>query len=152
MLMAIEGIDGAGKGTLTANLARLAAAAGVTTATLSFPRYQQTKFAALIGQYLNGRFGALERALGVQDRPDRLTGDDPPRGEAPPVADAVDLVAHGLGVIAPANEVRPDGVGFELVVDRKSRGPKGLGDDLAAGISISSKPPVMKITLHRLSW
>lgn len=59
MLVAIEGIDGAGKGTLTANLARLAGTTGVRMATLSFPRYQQTKFAQLIEQYLNGRFGAL---------------------------------------------------------------------------------------------
>jgi dTMP kinase len=60
MLVAIEGIDGAGKGTLTANLMRLAAADGLDAAALSFPRYEATRFARLIGQYLNGEFGALD--------------------------------------------------------------------------------------------
>lgn len=60
MLIAIEGIDGAGKGTLTAGLMRLAAEAGVDATSLSFPRYDDTRFARLIGQYLNGAFGALD--------------------------------------------------------------------------------------------
>ncbi len=60
MLVAIEGIDGAGKGTLAANLLALAADRGIDAGTLSFPRYDQTRFAKLIGQYLNGRFGALD--------------------------------------------------------------------------------------------
>lgn len=60
MLFAIEGIDGAGKGTLAKNLLRLARSGGVTAASLSFPRYGETRFAELIGQYLNGRFGALD--------------------------------------------------------------------------------------------
>ena len=59
MLLAIEGVDGAGKGTLARNLLARAAAAGLTAASLSFPRYEETRFAKLIAQYLNGRFGAL---------------------------------------------------------------------------------------------
>lgn len=59
MLVAIEGIDGAGKGTLAQGLLALAAAEGVTAASLSFPRYDETAFAALIAQYLNGRFGSI---------------------------------------------------------------------------------------------
>lgn len=60
MLVAIEGIDGAGKGTLTRNLLRLAKADGVDAVSLSFPRYDDTRFGKLIGQYLNGRFGRLD--------------------------------------------------------------------------------------------
>jgi dTMP kinase len=60
MLVAIEGIDGAGKGTLTRNLLRLAAADDVDAVSLSFPRYDETRFAKLIAQYLNGAFGALD--------------------------------------------------------------------------------------------
>ena len=40
----------------------------------------------------------LERRLEVEDRADRLPGDDPAGREAAPVADAVDLVADRLGV------------------------------------------------------
>jgi len=60
MLVAIEGIDGAGKGTLTRNLVRLAKADGVDAVSLAFPRYDDTRFGKLIGQYLNGRFGRLD--------------------------------------------------------------------------------------------
>lgn len=60
-LIAIEGIDGAGKGTLTRALAAAAEAAGRRVATLSFPRYRETRFSALIEQYLNGRFGGLKQ-------------------------------------------------------------------------------------------
>jgi dTMP kinase len=60
MLVAIEGIDGAGKGTLAANLMALAEAEAIDARSLSFPRYEETRFAKLIGQYLNGRFGALD--------------------------------------------------------------------------------------------
>jgi len=59
-LFAIEGIDGAGKGTLARNLLACAEAAGVRAAALSFPRYNETRFARLIADYLNGRFGRLE--------------------------------------------------------------------------------------------
>ncbi len=60
MLLNIEGIDGAGKGTLTRGLQALAEAAGYSVATLSFPRYTETRFAKLVGKYLDGQFGSLE--------------------------------------------------------------------------------------------
>jgi len=60
MLIAIEGIDGAGKGTLTRHLLERAEADGIAAASLSFPRYEQTRFSTLIAQYLNGRFGAVD--------------------------------------------------------------------------------------------
>jgi dTMP kinase len=60
MLVAIEGIDGAGKGTLTRNLLALAERDGVDAASLSFPRYEETAYSALIAQYLNGRFGKID--------------------------------------------------------------------------------------------
>lgn len=59
LLFATEGIDGAGKGTLARHLLARAAAAGVRAAGLSFPRYGETRFAHLIADYLNGRFGGL---------------------------------------------------------------------------------------------
>ncbi len=60
MIVAIEGIDGAGKGTLGRALEARAEAAGLRVARLSFPRYEETRFAVLIGQYLNGRLGGLD--------------------------------------------------------------------------------------------
>lgn len=59
MFVALEGIDGAGKNTLTEGLVARAAAAGLSCATLSFPRYQETAFGQLVGRYLNGEFGDL---------------------------------------------------------------------------------------------
>ena len=59
-LIAIEGIDGAGKGTQAELLRARFEAAGRSTALLSFPRYDETHFGGYIADYLNGRFGALE--------------------------------------------------------------------------------------------
>jgi dTMP kinase len=57
-LVAIEGIDGAGKGTqaraLVEQLARLHMMAG----SMSFPQYSETMAGGLIGSYLNGEFGS----------------------------------------------------------------------------------------------
>lgn len=61
MLLAIEGIDGAGKGTLCRELLALAKGAGIRAATLSFPRYEETQFAELIGRYLRGEMGAIDQ-------------------------------------------------------------------------------------------
>ena len=61
MLLAIEGIDGAGKGTLCRALLALAEGAGIRAATLSFPRYEKTQFAELIGRYLRGEMGAIDQ-------------------------------------------------------------------------------------------
>jgi dTMP kinase len=60
-LIAIEGIDGSGKGTQAALLRDALAARGLMTALISFPRYQETFFGARIGDFLNGRFGSLDQ-------------------------------------------------------------------------------------------
>ena len=59
-LIAIEGIDGSGKGTQAARLREALAARGLKAALISFPRYQETFFGGRIGDFLNGRFGSLE--------------------------------------------------------------------------------------------
>ena len=61
MLIAIEGIDGSGKGTQARQLYDRLIAEGTSAAVLSFPRYSETVFGGLIGDYLNGRFGTLEQ-------------------------------------------------------------------------------------------
>ncbi|MDC0176507.1 thymidylate kinase, partial [Planctomycetaceae bacterium] len=53
-LVAIEGIDGSGKGTQARQLVDRLTNNGVSTALLSFPRYSETLFGAAIGQFLNG--------------------------------------------------------------------------------------------------
>ena len=60
MLVAIEGIDGAGKHTQTQLLNQRAEAAGLSTGVLSFPRYGQTLMARSVADYLNGRFGEID--------------------------------------------------------------------------------------------
>jgi dTMP kinase len=57
LLLAIEGIDGSGKGTQAARLAETAAARGHRVATFSFPLYDDNPFSRAIGDYLNGAFG-----------------------------------------------------------------------------------------------
>lgn len=58
-LIAIEGIDGAGKGTQAGRLVQSLKDLGYRVDTLQFPRYSQTTFGAAIGDFLNGRFGSL---------------------------------------------------------------------------------------------
>jgi len=58
-LIAIEGVDGAGKRTQTELLGRALAARGVSCVTFSFPRYESF-FGKMIAGFLNGEFGALE--------------------------------------------------------------------------------------------
>ena len=58
-LIAIEGIDGAGKGTQAQRLCQRFEATGLRTKILSFPRYDKTQFGEFIGEYLNGEFGPL---------------------------------------------------------------------------------------------
>ncbi len=60
MIIAIEGIDAAGKGTQTRLLKERAEKMGLKVGMLSFPRYHQTTFAIQIAQYLNGGFGELD--------------------------------------------------------------------------------------------
>lgn len=59
-LIAIEGIDGAGKGTQADLLHKRLSAVGVGSKLLSFPRYSETRFGSFVGEYLNGRFGSLD--------------------------------------------------------------------------------------------
>ena len=60
LLLAIEGIDGSGKGTQAGRLADAARAAGHRVASFSFPRYDDNPFSRAIGDYLNGEFGGLD--------------------------------------------------------------------------------------------
>lgn len=60
-LIAIEGIDGSGKGTQSKRLSERLIAAGVSATVLQFPRYAETTFGSAIGDFLNGRFGSLEQ-------------------------------------------------------------------------------------------
>ena len=59
LLVAIEGIDGSGKGTQARRLHKRLSEAGVPSQLFSFPRYDQTLFGKAVGDYLNGRFGQL---------------------------------------------------------------------------------------------
>ncbi len=59
LLIAIEGIDGSGKGTQSARLVDQLNARGIITGTLQFPRYGATTFGQSIGDFLNGKFGEL---------------------------------------------------------------------------------------------
>jgi dTMP kinase len=60
-LVAVEGIDGSGKGTQSARLVEALQAQGLTAALVSFPRYQETRFGHQIGKFLNGAFGELHQ-------------------------------------------------------------------------------------------
>ncbi|MDB5345721.1 MAG: tmk [Schlesneria sp.] len=61
LLVAIEGIDGSGKGTQAACLLDSLRAEGTRCQLFSFPRYRDTQFGAKIGDFLNGRFGNLDQ-------------------------------------------------------------------------------------------
>jgi dTMP kinase len=58
--VAIEGIDGSGKGTQAALLVDTARAAGRTVAPFSFPLYDDNPFSVAVGDYLNGEFGGVD--------------------------------------------------------------------------------------------
>lgn len=58
-LIAIEGIDGAGKGTQAGRLVNALRETGLRVDSLQFPRYSATTFGSAIGDFLNGRFGSL---------------------------------------------------------------------------------------------
>ncbi len=60
-LIAVEGIDGAGKGTQARQLVERFNAMGVKATGLQFPRYSETTFGGAIGDFLNGRFGSLDQ-------------------------------------------------------------------------------------------
>ncbi|MFP6762627.1 MAG: dTMP kinase [Planctomycetaceae bacterium] len=61
MLIAIEGIDGSGKGTQARRLQEWLQTQGHTASLISFPRYSHTHFGATIGRFLNGEFGQLDQ-------------------------------------------------------------------------------------------
>jgi dTMP kinase len=60
MLIALEGIDGSGKGTQANVLADRLKTEGREVTVLQFPRYAETSFGKEVGRYLNGDFGTLE--------------------------------------------------------------------------------------------
>ncbi|WP_188939661.1 dTMP kinase [Nakamurella endophytica] len=62
-LVAIEGLDGSGKQTLTAALSRHVTAAGGRVATLAFPRYGADVHADLVRDALYGRLGDLSQSV-----------------------------------------------------------------------------------------
>ena len=79
---------------------------------------------------LEALFGRLERHRHVKNRLAVLLGDNPPRRERPPVADAVHVVDHGHRGIALAEEVAMQGVG-NPPLHRPARCDQRLGRDEA---------------------
>ena len=63
MLIAIEGVDGAGKRTLTDGLRGSLEADGKSVATLAFPRYGQSVTADVAAEALHGRHGDLASSV-----------------------------------------------------------------------------------------
>ena len=92
-LVAVEGLDGAGKATLVAAIADGARAAGATVATWAFPRYDADVHAALAGEALHGAHG--DTAAGVH--PMALLFALDRRDAAPALAAAV--AAHDLVLV-----------------------------------------------------
>jgi dTMP kinase len=62
-LIAIEGIDGAGKGTQAKMLVKNLQGLAMTVETMSFPAYEETEGAKLVARYLNGEFGDVAPEL-----------------------------------------------------------------------------------------
>ena len=63
MLIVIEGLDGAGKRTLTDGLRSAFEAAGKSVATLAFPRYGRSVHADLAAEALHGQHGDLSESV-----------------------------------------------------------------------------------------
>jgi dTMP kinase len=63
VLIAIEGVDGAGKRTLSQGLQRAFEAGGRSVTTLAFPRYGQSVTADLASEALHGRHGDLAASV-----------------------------------------------------------------------------------------
>ncbi|MGB5794498.1 MAG: dTMP kinase [Mycolicibacter algericus] len=63
MLIAIEGVDGAGKNTLTNGLRAAFEAAGKSVASLAFPRYGVSVTADVAAEALRGRHGDLAESV-----------------------------------------------------------------------------------------
>jgi len=60
-LIALEGIDGSGKGTQAAQLVQSLRQAGQRVELIGFPRYGETHFGRAVGDFLNGKFGSLQQ-------------------------------------------------------------------------------------------
>ena len=63
MLIAIEGVDGAGKRTLSEGLRKAFEAAGMSVATLAFPRYGRSVTADVAAEALHGEHGDLASSV-----------------------------------------------------------------------------------------
>lgn len=63
MLIAIEGVDGSGKRTLTAGMRAAFEAAGRSVATMAFPRYGQSMTADIAAEALHGDHGDLASSV-----------------------------------------------------------------------------------------
>ncbi|GLE51608.1 hypothetical protein ATCCBAA256_11920, partial [Mycobacterium montefiorense] len=63
MLIAIEGVDGSGKRTLTEGLRQAFEAAGKTVATMAFPRYGRSVTADVAAEALHGEHGDLSSSV-----------------------------------------------------------------------------------------
>ncbi|OBG36499.1 dTMP kinase [Mycobacterium sp. E3198] len=63
MLIAIEGVDGAGKRTLSAGLQKAFESAGMSVATLAFPRYGRSVTADVAAEALHGEHGDLASSV-----------------------------------------------------------------------------------------
>jgi dTMP kinase len=63
VLITIEGVDGAGKRTLSQGLCAAFQAAGKSVATLAFPRYQQSVTADIAAEALHGEHGDLAESV-----------------------------------------------------------------------------------------
>lgn len=58
VLVALEGIDGSGKGTQARLLRGRCESSGISCATIGFPQYGRTPFSQAITDYLNGAYGS----------------------------------------------------------------------------------------------
>jgi dTMP kinase len=63
VLIAIEGVDGSGKRTLTDGLRKALEGAGKSVATLAFPRYQRSITADVAAEALHGEHGDLAQSV-----------------------------------------------------------------------------------------
>ena len=76
MFVAIEGIDGSGKGTQAQLLYDRCLGAGLSAAKIAFPQYGKTPFAEAIKEYLNGEYGGVRevhpKLIGVLFAADRF--------------------------------------------------------------------------------
>ncbi|WP_077099321.1 dTMP kinase [Mycobacterium terramassiliense] len=63
MLIAIEGVDGAGKRTLSAGLQKAFESTGLSVATLAFPRYGRSVTADVAAEALHGEHGDLASSV-----------------------------------------------------------------------------------------